>query len=233
METMTADVNRYIYTRSTYIMSSGKQNEAILEHFATEWNESSQPKRYTEKRLKIAHYQRMLKILGNGDIVYCYNPAIFGIGVDACVKNIRKVLAKGARIKSVLFGEISEEWANQMQVAGEIVRECCEIECQEEERRNRGVCVDLGGYFKDGIWYEGESKVYRPPFWAWQEGQCAEDKALDLREMSAMRWIDMKIMQAWTTERIWKEYCDLRKAFPNCKDISKGWINSRRLELIK
>ena len=58
---------------------------------------------------------------------------------------------------------------------------------------------------------------------------------LERRESPAVRWIDMKIMQAWTTERIWAEYKDLCRVMP--EDVwekhGKQWINNRRLELIK
>lgn len=222
-----------IYTRPTYSLSGDKQNKAILEHFATEWDKYSQPNRYAEKRLEMSRYEQILAESQSGDVIYVYNPAIFGIGVEASVENIRKVLAKGVRIKSVLFGEINEEWANQMQVAGEIVRECCHIEQEQEREYNRGMRASIGGYLENGIWHNGRRKSYRPPSWSWNVAQRKVDIAQELRNRPAVMWIDMKIMQAWTTERIWAEYKDLRKVMPELDKIGKQWINKRRLELTK
>jgi hypothetical protein len=58
---------------------------------------------------------------------------------------------------------------------------------------------------------------------------------LERRESPAVRWIDMKIMRAWTTERIWAEYKDLCRVMPEdmWEKYGKQWINKRRLELIK
>lgn len=225
----------FIYTRPTYHITGDKQNKAILDAFASEWGNLSPPKRYAEKRLEIRRFEQMLAELQEGDCVYVYNPAIFGIGVEQAVENMRKVLERGARIESVLFGAITTERADHIAIAGEIVRECCSIEQGQEYLRNKGLKQEVGGYFEDGVWYEGQRKSYKPPHWAYHKSQHKVDVNLERRESPAVRWIDMKIMQAWTTERIWAEYKDLCKVMPDdvWEKYGKQWINTRRLELIK
>lgn len=225
----------YIYTRPTYSTTGAKQNKAILEHFACEWSNPPNAKRYAEKRLEMKRFEQMLAELGEGDCVYVYNPAIFGIGVERAVESMRMVLDRGARIESVLFGAITKERADHIAIAGEIVRECCSIEQGQEYLRNKGLKQEIGGYFEDGIWYEGQRKSYKPPHWAYHKSQHKVDVNLDRRESPAVRWIDMKIMQAWTTERIWAEYKDLCRVMPDdvWEKYGKQWINKRRLELIK
>lgn len=225
----------YIYTRPTYHITGEKQNKAILGTFDCEWDKYPQPKRYAENRLKMARFEQMLAELQEGDTIFVYNPAIFGIGVERAVENMRKVLERGARIESVLFGAITKERVDHIAIAGEIVRECCSIEQGQEYLRNKGLKQEIGGYFEDGVWYEGQRKSYAPPHWAYHKSQHKVDVHLERRESPAVRWIDMKIMQAWTTERIWAEYKDLCRVMPD--DVwgkySKQWINKRRLELIK
>ena len=224
-----------VYTRPTYHITGDAQFRAILDAFASEWDKYSQPKRYAENRLKMARFEQMLVELQSGDCVYVYNPAIFGIGVEQAVENMRKVLERGARIESVLFGTIDKERADHIAIAGEIVRECCSIEQGQEYLRNKGLKQEIGGYFEDGVWYEGQRKSYAPPHWAYHKSQHKVDVHLERRESPAVRWIDMKIMQAWTTERIWAEYKDLCKVMPDdvWEKYGKQWINKRRLELIK
>ena len=224
-----------IYTRPTYHITGEKQNKAILDTFACEWDKHSHPNRYAENRLKMARFEQMLAALGEGDCVFVYNPAIFGIGVEQAVENMRKVLERGARIESVLFGSIDKERADHIAIAGEIVRECCSIEQGQEYLRNKGLKQEIGGYFEDGVWYEGQRKSYSPPHWAYHKSQHKVDVNLERRESPAVRWIDMKIMQAWTTERIWAEYKDLCRVMPDdvWEKYGKQWINTRRLELIK
>ena len=224
-----------IYTRPTYHITGNKQNKAILDTFACEWDNSSNAKRCAEKRLEMRRFEQMLAELGEGDCVYVYNPAIFGIGVEQAVENMRKVLERGARIESVQFGNIDKERADHIAIAGEIVRECCSIEQGQEYLRNKGLKQEIGGYFEDGVWYEGQRKSYAPPHWAYHKSQHKVDVNLERRESPAVRWIDMKIMQAWTTERIWAEYKDLCKVMPDdvWEKYGKQWINRRRLELIK
>ena len=225
----------YIYTRPTYHITGDAQNKAILDTFSSEWDKHSQPKRYAENRLKMGRFEQMLAELGEGDCVYVYNPAIFGIGVERAVEGMRRVLATGARIRSVLFGSIDNERADHIAIVGEIVRECCSIEQGQEYLRNKGLKQEVGGYFEDGVWYEGQRKSYKPPHWAYHKSQHKVDVHLERRESPAVRWIDMKIMQAWTTERIWAEYKDLCKVMPDdaWEKHGKQWINTRRLELIK
>lgn len=224
-----------IYTRPTYHITGEKQNKAILDTFACEWDNPPNAKRYAEKRLEMRRFEQMLAELNEGDVVYVYNPAIFGIGVEQAVENMRKVLERGATIRSVLFGSIDKERADHIAIAGEIVRECCSIEQGQEYLRNKGLKQEIGGYFEDGIWYEGQRKSYAPPHWAYHKSQHKVDVHLERRESSAVRWIDMKIMQAWTTERIWAEYKDLCRVMPDdvWEKYGKQWINTRRLELIK
>ena len=224
----------YIYTRPTYSTTGAKQNKAILGHFANEWNNLSSCKRYSENRLKMRQFEQMLAQLGDGDIVYCDNPAIFGIGVEACIKNMRKVLATGARIRSVVCGEVDAQRVAYISVCGAVVRECQAIERGQEVERNRGVRIETGGYFKDGVFREGMRRTHAPTHWTYMS-QRKMDEALERRESPAAMWIDMKIMQAWTTERIWAEYKDLCKVMPDdvWEKYGKQWINTRRLELIK
>lgn len=227
----------YIYTRPTYHITGDKQNKAILDTFSCEWNKYSQPKRYAETRLKMARFEQMLAELHEGDCVYVYNPAIFGIGVEEAVENMRRVLGTGSRIESVLFGAITKERADHIAIAGEIVRECCSIERTREIAHNKGVREVAGGYFDEdtGLWRQGQKKSYEPPHWAFI-GQKNTDEARFARESSAARrWVDMKIMQAWTTERILAECRDLAKVLPEdvWEKITKQWINVRRLELTK
>lgn len=224
-----------IYTRPTYHITGDAQFRAILDAFASEWDNSSNVKRYAEKRLEMRRFEQMLAELNESDCIYVYNPAIFGIGVEQAVENMRKVLDAGATIRSVLFGSIDKERADHIAIAGEIVRECCSIEQGQEYLRNKGLKQEIGGYFEDGVWYEGQRKSYAPPHWAYHKSQHKVDVHLERRESPAVRWIDMKIMQAWTTERIWAEYKDLCKVMPDdvWEKYSKQWINKRRLELIK
>ena len=224
-----------IYTRPTYHITGDAQFRAILDAFASEWDNPPNAKRYAEKRLKMARFEQMLAELQEGDTIFVYNPAIFGIGVEQAVEGMRRVLATGATIRSVLYGEIDAEWVEQVEVAGEIVRECCSIEQGQEYLRNKGLKQEVGGYFEDGVWYEGQRKSYKPPHWAYHKSQHKVNVHLERRESPAVRWIDMKIMQAWTTERIWAEYKDLCRVMPDdvWEKYGKQWINKRRLELIK
>ena len=224
-----------IYTRPTYHITGDAQNKAILDTFSSEWDKYSQPKRYAEKRLEMRRFEQMLAELQEDDTIFVYNPAIFGIGVEQAVENMRKVLERGARIESVLFGSIDKERADHIAIAGEIVRECCSIEQGQEYLRNKGLKQEIGGYFEDGVWHEGQRKSYSPPHWAYHKSQHKVNVHLERRESPAVRWIDMKIMQAWTTERIWAEYKDLCKVMPDdvWEKYGKQWINKRRLELIK
>lgn len=224
-----------IYTRPTYHITGEKQNKAILDTFASERGKYSQPKRYAEKRLEMRRFEQMLAELQEGDTIFVYNPAIFGIGVEQAVENMRKVLDAGATIRSVLFGAITTERADHIAIAGEIVRECCSIEQGQEYLRNKGLKQEIGGYFEDGVWYEGQRKSYAPPHWAYHKSQHKVNVNLERRESPAVRWIDMKIMQAWTTERIWAEYKDLCRVMPEdvWEKYGKQWINKRRLELTR
>ena len=224
-----------IYTRPTYSTTGAKQNKSILDTFSCEWSNSPNAKRYTEKRLEMRRFEQMLAELGEGDCVFVYNPAIFGIGVEQAVENMRKVLERGATIRSVLYGAIDKERADHIAIAGEIVRECCSIEQGQEYLRNKGLKQEVGGYFEEGVWHEGQRKSYSPPHWAYHKSQHKVDVHLERRESPAVRWIDMKIMQAWTTERIWAEYKDLCRVMPDdvWEKYGKQWINKRRLELIK
>jgi hypothetical protein len=224
-----------IYTRPTYHITGDAQFRAILDTFSCEWDNPPNAKRYAEKRLEMRRFEQMLAKLGEGDCVYVYNPAIFGIGVEQAVENMRRVLERGARIVSMLYGEITQERADHIAIAGEIVRECCSIEQGQEYLRNKGLKQEIGGYFENGVWHEGQRKSYAPPHWAYHKSQHKVDVHLERRESPAVRWIDMKIMEAWTTERIWAEYKDLCKVMPDdvWDKYSKQWINKRRLELIK
>lgn len=224
-----------IYTRPTYHITGDAQFRTILGTFASEWDSPSNAKRYAEKRLEMRRFEQMLAELHEDDTILVYNPAIFGIGVEQAVENMRRVLERGSRIESVLFGAITTERADHIAIAGEIVRECCSIEQGQEYLRNKGLKQEVGGYFEDGVWYEGQRKSYKPPHWAYHKSQHKVDVHLEKRESPTVRWIDMKIMQAWTTERIWAEYKDLCKVMPDdvWEKYSKQWINKRRLELIK
>ena len=183
----------------------------------------------------MSRFEQMLVDLQSGNCVYVYSPAIFGIGVESCVENIRKVLDKGAKIESVLYGSITRERADHIEVAGNIVRECCDIERTQEIAYNRGLKEEVGGYFEKGVWYYGQRKSYKPPYWAYHKSQRNVDIAQEKRDSPCVRWIDLKIMQGWTTERIWAEYRDLCKVMPadGWVKVAKQWINKRRLELIK
>ena len=224
-----------IYTRPTYHITGDAQFRAILDTFACEWDNPSLCKRYAEKRLEMRRFEQMLAELQDGDAVFVYNPAIFGIGVEQAVENMRRVSERGARIESVQFGNIDKERADHIAIAGEIVRECCSIEQGQEYLRNKGLKQEVGGYFEDGVWHEGQRKSYKPPHWAYHKSQHKVNVHLERRESPAVRWIDMKIMQAWTTERIWVEYKDLCRVMPEdvWEKYGKQWINKRRLELIK
>lgn len=226
---------RWIYTRPTYHITGDAQFKAILDTFACEWGNPPNAKRYTEKRLEMRRFEQMLAELQSGDCVYVHNPAIFGIGVEQAVENMRRVSERGARIESVLFGAITQERVDHIAIAGEIVRECCSIEQGQEYLRNKGLKQEIGGYFENGVWYEGQRKSYSPPHWAYHKSQHKVNVNLERRESPAVRWIDMKIMQAWTTERIWAEYKDLCRVMPDdvWEKYGKQWINKRRLELIK
>lgn len=228
-------MQRVIYTRPTYHITGDAQFRAILDTFASEWDNPLNARRYAEKRLEMGCFEQMLAELQEGGTVYVYNPAIFGIGVEQAVENMRRVLDAGATIRSVLYGSIDKERADHIAIAGEIVRECCSIEQGQEYLRNKGLKQEIGGYFEDGIWYEGQRKSYAPPHWAYHKSQHKVDVHLERRESPAVRWIDMKIMQAWTTERIWAEYKDLCRVMPEdvWEKYGKQWINMRRLELIK
>lgn len=225
----------YIYTRPTYHISGDAQFRAILGTFSSEWDNPSLYKRYAEKRLEMGRFKQMLAELDEGDCVYVYNPAIFGIGVEQAVENMRKVLDAGATIRSVLFGAIDNERADHIAIAGEIVRECCSIEQGQEYHYNKGVREVSGGYFEDGIWHHGQKKSYKPPLWAFRAQKKADEAVFARESSAARRWVDMKIMQAWTTERILTEYRDLAKVLPEdaWDKISKQWINVRRLELTR
>lgn len=224
-----------IYTRPTYHITGDAQFRAILDAFASEWDNPSPCKRYTEHRLKTERFEQMLAELQSGDTIFVYNPAIFGIGVEQAVENMRRVLDEGATIRSVLYGNITLQRADHIAIAGEIVRECCSIEQGQEYLRNKGLKQEVGGYFENGVWHEGQRKSYKPPHWAYHKSQHKVDVNLERRESPAVRWIDMKIMQAWTTERIWAEYKDLCRVMPEdvWEKYGKQWINTRRLELIK
>lgn len=227
----------YIYTRPTYHITGEKQNKAILDTFACEWDKYSQPKRYAENRLKMARFEQMLSQVESGDVVYCYDPAIFGIGVAQCCESLRNLLRKGVQVRSVLYGRIEETDVCAIEIAGEIVRECCVIERMREVEHNKGVREVSGGYFDEdtGRWRQGTKKSYEPPSWAFI-GQRSVDEARYARESSAARrWIDAKIMDAWTTERIWKEYrclCEIMEE-DIWERLSKQYVNVRRLELTK
>ena len=228
---------QYIYTRPTHTTTAKAQNELIIECFKSEWSDMSLIVFCVENRLKTNKFERMLSQLGDGDVVYCCNPAIFGIGVEECAENIRKILTTGARIESVVFGSIDDKWSERLEVAGEIVRECCSIERTREIAHNKGVREVAGGYFDEdtGLWRQGTKKSYEPPHWAFV-GQRNADEARYARESSAARrWIDKKIMEAWTTEKIWKEYRCLCKVLEEnvWERVGKQWINVRRLELTK
>ena len=225
----------FIYTRPIYHITGDAQFRAILDTFACEWDNPPNVKRYAEKRLEMRRFEQMLAELQEGDTIFVYNPAIFGIGVERAVENMRRVLDAGATIRSVLYGEITKERTDHIEVAGEIVRECCSIEQGQEYLRNKGLKQEVGGYFEDGVWYEGQRKSYAPPHWAYHKSQHKVNVHLEKRESPAVRWIDMKIMQAWTTERIWAEYKDLCRVMPDdaWEKYGKQWINKRRLELIK
>ena len=228
---------QYIYTRPTYLLTAKAQNEHIIEHFEDEWNDISLIIFCGENRLKTDKFKRMLSQIGYGDVVYCYNPAIFGIGVEDCAENIRKILETGARIESVICGSIDNRWLEQLKVAGEIVRECCSIERTREIAHNKGIREVSGGYFDEdtGLWRNGQKKSYEPPHWAFI-GQRKADESRFARESSAARkWIDTKIMEAWTTEKIWKEYRALCAVLEEnvWERVGKQWINVRRLELTK
>ena len=80
-----------IYTRPTYHITGDAQNKAILDTFACEWVNSPNAKRYAEKRLEMRRFEQMLAELQEGDTIFVYNPAIFGIGVEQAVENMRRV----------------------------------------------------------------------------------------------------------------------------------------------
>lgn len=228
---------QYIYARPTETITAKAQNAHIIEHFKSEWGDVPLIIFYAENRLKMSKFEQLLARVGQGDVVYCHNPAIFGIGVSNCADNLAKLLDKGVRIESVLYGTIDDVCVAQLRVAGEIVQECCSIERTREIAHNKGVREIAGGYFDEdtGLWRNGQKKSYEPPHWAFV-GQRNVDEARFARDSSAARrWVDMKIMQAWTTERIWMEYRDLAKVLPEdaWEKIGKQWINVRRLELIK
>lgn len=226
----------YIYTRPCYKFNGEEQFRAILDTFSSEWVDCPQPKRYAESRLKMARFEQMLAELHNGDVIFVYNPAIFGIGVEQAVENIRAVLNKGVAIRSVLYGLITAEWADQIEVAGEIVRECCSIERTQEIEHNRGLKEDVGGYFENGVWYEGQRRSYTPPVWAYHRSQRRVDVAQEKRSSPAVMWLDAKIMEGrWTTEQIWREYQSIARVLSEdvWEKIGKQWINTRRLELTR
>ncbi len=228
---------KYIYTRPTYHITGDAQNKAILDTFAGEWNKCSQPKRFAENRLKTSKFEALLDMLNEDYVVYCYDPAIFGIGVEQAVENMRKVLSRGATIRSVLYGAIEETDVCAIEIAGEIVQECCAIERMREVEHYKGVREVSGGYFDEstGRWRQGKKKSYEPPHWAFI-GQRASDEAIFRRDSSnARRWIDAKIMDAWTTDRIWAEYKVLCSILDEdvWERVGKQYVNTRRLELTK
>ena len=227
----------YIYTRPTTAITGIKQNKAILAHFNSKGIDCSLALRYSENRLKMGQFEAMLDKLQDGDCVLVYTPAILGVGIEACVESIGKILAKGARIDSVKYGEIDEVFAKQIEVAGEIVREAFEIERYDMMKSEQGVRAVRGGYFEDGVWHAGRRKVIESPYWAYKinRSKYQVDMAKERRESLVAKWIDIKIAQGWTTDRIWAEYKDLKRVMPDdvWDSIGKQWINVRRLELIK
>lgn len=227
----------YIYTRPTYSVTGDAQNKAILAHFNSKGIDCSPTERYAENRLKMGRFQAMLDKLQDGDYVLVYTPAVLGIGIESCIDSIGKVYAKGARIESVKYGEIDEEFTKQIAVAGDIVREAFEIERYDEMKHQKGVRAFRGGYFEDGVWHTGKRKVVDAPYWAFitNRSKYQVDVAKEMREGIVAKWIDRKIAKGWTTERIWEEYQDLKRVMPEdmWDSIGKQWINKRRLELIK
>lgn len=226
-----------IYTRPTYLMTGNSQFKAICDTFSKEWHNVSPPQRYVENRLKMGKFEALLKDVKDGDVIYCYNPAIFGIGVGQCVESLRALRMKGAVIMSVLFGKVDDTMINAIAMAGEIVKEACSIERTREIEHNKGVREIAGGYFDEdtGRWRQGQKKSYVPPHWAFW-GQRNADEARYVRDSSsARRWIDIKIMDAWTTDRIWREYRVLCSILEEdvWERVGKQWINARRLELTR
>ena len=179
---------------------------------------------------------KMLEELRPSDVVYCYTPAVFGIGVENCINVIQSMLDRGVYVRSCLFGDVTKDLLNHIRISGEIVRECFEIECDRLNKSARGAVATRGGFFWNGTWQVGRGGRIKAPTWSYLDPKKMTNDAVINNAISpARQWIEARILQGAKTETIWKEYRLLCKVLPEeqWERLAKTWITARRCQILK
>lgn len=227
----------WVYYKAFNNDSRKRQKEAILAYLTQNGIDVSMCTTKRDTPYKTTHFDEMLKEACEGDVVICEKPCFFGVGMAQSIDNLRRLLTKGVRVYAVYYGKyVDESYVEALSMAQEVLRDCIEMDIHIEKQRDRGLREENGGYFDDmGVWREGCRKVYKPKVWMYDKVGKHTEQAMVRRQQPESLWIEMKICEGWTTNRIWKEYQDLRKVLPRdlWGNVSKSWINTRRLELIK
>jgi hypothetical protein len=212
------------------------QQEEVRLRFKDELNTFELITDVKEARTKTDKLDKLLNIIQPSDVVYCYTPAVFGLGVERCVKALRVLLDKGVAVRSVVYGDVTDEMLTNISLTSEIVRECFDIESYYINQSAKGAVAQRGRYFYNGRWHIGKNYLKRAPDWAFYDPQNCLHKALIHNEVSPARmWIEAKILQGAKTETIWQEYKLLCKVLgeDQWERFEKTWIANHRRELLR
>ena len=226
----------FIYTRSSRVHSQKKQCEQLLSNFDDEFRAFDIIVEVKDSRTKSKKLAQMLNEIQPADVVYCYTPAVFGLGVEQCVTALQELLDRGILVRSMLYGDVTPDMLTSIRLTGEIVRECFEIESYYIDEARKGAVAQRGKFFCNGKWYIGKNYLKRAPDWAFFDRQANLHNALIHNEVSPARvWIEAKILQGEKTEAIWKEYRLLCKVLDESQweRLAKTWITARRCQILK
>lgn len=226
----------FIYTRASILHKQMLQQDEINSNFKDELSTFDIVVNVKETRTKTEKLEKLLDQVRSDDVVYCYTPAVFDLGVERCVKTLRTLLDKGVRVRSVVYGDVTEEMLTNISLTGEIVRECFAIESHYINESAKGAVAQRGKYFYNGRWHIGKNYLKRAPDWAFSDLQNKLHNSLIHNEVSPARmWIEAKILQGEKTETIWNEYRLLCKVLDeeHWERLARTWIATRRSQILK
>ena len=227
-------MRNFVYIRTTNAYKRRDQYEKIMKKFKDEINDLTVVV-ISENKSESRRVEEMIESAEAGDVLYCYTPAMLGITIEKCVENQRKLLEKCVTIRTYSFGDISSDFVDRLQVLGDVVRECFEIEMSYINAQARGAQAQKGGYFRNGVWMIGRNRLLKTPEWAFSPQQRAFKNAVENEVSPARQWVEYKVMQGLKVDAIWKEYRVLCKLLPEdqWERFEKTWIANHRRELLR
>lgn len=225
----------YVYIRKTPHCSKRVQEDNIREYIESQEIETSSISYHTDYESRSREWNNIMRRIMSGDEIICYQPSVLGRDLGEVIENLYEVINMGVKIRCTLYDTyISLTFLRALEQAREVLKDCEAKFIAKQQEIDRGLREEHGDIMIDGKIVKG-SMTHKVQDWAW--GVKRKDLHILRREKVSTQWIDYKIItDAWTTDKIYREYNILSKMLPSDiweEKVTKWWINNRRLELTK